>query len=92
MARFCEAAWRPTAINLNQPHSRGSLWELHDNGTDNDSPATSKLVSDEGEDPKSVRLLEGVRHGNNGAYRIDGVEETEGCAIGIPEVVFPVVD
>ena len=55
--------------------------ELHDNSASDNTPSPAESICDYRKN----------WHGDDGANRIDGVEETKWGAIWIAEIVFPLV-
>ena len=70
--------------------------DIHDDGTDDDSPAATKFIGYDWKDwHRDLNIFQHrVRNGGqyHGSNRIDGVEEAEGRSVRISEVVFPVSD
>jgi hypothetical protein len=62
--------------------SDGTINDIHDNGADNDTPASAESIGKEGEDG----------HCADGSDGVDGVEETEGSAGRMAKVVLPIDD
>lgn len=56
--------------------------DIHDNGADNDTPASTESIGEEGEDG----------HCADGTDGVDGVEETEGSTGRMAKVVLPIGD